>query len=214
MITVEQREKTGLRTSGPLHATEGQCCNSVLKISEVEQKILHPQRAALANGGKLCRLQVCVAERRLVPPFMREHRHSAQRCGQLGAQNFQSAAHQNQIGVVSHEGRCGAEMYEWLGRWSRVAERVHVCHHIVTEPPLVVGDRREVDRVQRSTHLTDCRVGNVDAEPLLTFGQRQPEPAPQTVAVLRAPQLEHGRRRISLSERRRVVRVLRRHHWM
>ena len=80
-----------------------------------------------------------------------------------------------------------------LRRRRDVAERVDVRHHVVPEPPLVRGDRLEVDVVEMRAHLRDRLVGDRHAQLLLGFGEREPEAPPESVPRLRRPQLEHRR---------------------
>jgi hypothetical protein len=99
---------------------------------------------------------------------------------------------------------------ELLRRRRRVAERVHVRHHVVAESPLVRRDLLEVDVVEMGLHLRDRLVGDRHAEALLGLGEREPEAPPQPVPHLRRPQLEHRPGGVALGERRRIA-IVRRH---
>ena len=91
--------------------------------------------------------------------------------------------------------------------WRRVAERVDMRHHVVTEPFLKIRDRREVDVVEMRPHLGDRRRGNIDTQLLLTFRECEPQPAPKTISGLRRPERQHCGRCITLGKRRAVCLV-------
>src|SRR5205807_945010 len=69
---------------------------------------------------------------------------------------------------------------------------------------LVLGDLHEVDVVEVLPHLGERRGRDLDAEIALRFGERHPEPPPESVTGARRPEREHRRRGISFGERRTV----------
>src|SRR5690606_35164858 len=137
----------------------------------------------------------------LVLPGAGELRHHAQRGEEFSTQQLQAPPHQYQISVVRYESAGGTEVDERLGCGRRVSERVHVCHHIVPEATLVSCYSVEVYVIQMSAHLVDRLERDVDPQLPLRLRERQPEPPPQTVALARRPELEHGPGCVAFSER-------------
>jgi hypothetical protein len=182
VVAIEQIEKARLRASRSFHATEGKRPHPILEIPEIENKILHPQGRALADRGRLRRLKMRVSQGWLVTPFFGERGEGSEDIADASAQETERASHQDQIGVVRDIGAGRSEVNEALGCWRGIGECMNVGHHVVTEPLLISGDRLEVDLVQRPAHLRDGGFGNLDAELLLSFRQRQPETAPQAMA--------------------------------
>ena len=210
VIAVENLEEAGLRARRPLHAAAWQGRNAVVEVREVEHEVLHPQRSALADSCRLRRLEVGVAERRFCSPLSRKRRQCTQHPQQPPAKQAKAAAHENQVGVVGDEGARRTEVNELVRRGRDVAKGVHVGHDVMSKAPLVHGNALKVDVVEVGAHLVKRRIRNVHAELLLCLGQRQPEPAPKSMAHLRGPQLEHRPGGIALGERGRVA-VIRRH---
>ena len=109
--------------------------DAVIEIREVEHEVLHPERRALADGRGLRRLEMRVAERRLVratrartSPSAREHVDDlrAQQLQRRRACRIRSALSVTYALVAPR----------WMnGRAAGrdVAERVHVRHHVVPE---------------------------------------------------------------------------------
>ncbi len=94
-------------------------------------------------------------------------------------------------------------------RRRRLAERVHVRHHIVAEAPFELARGLEVDVVEMRAHLRQPFVGDGgDAELSLRLGEREPQPAPERVAPLRRPERDHRARGVAFGERRRVTLVI------
>src|SRR5687767_6349099 len=85
-----------------------------------------------------------------------------------------------------------------------IAESMYVCHNVVTESLLVIGNRVEVDLVEVRAHLPNRVIRNLNAQLALRFGEGQPETAPQAVARCRGPQLEHRSGGVSLGQRRAI----------
>ena len=176
----------------------------MIEIGDIQHQILHPQRRALADGGRLRRLQVRRPERRLGAPLAREGGQRPQHVYALPAQELEAAPHQDQIGVVGDESTRRAIVNEGARGRGNIGEGVDVRHHIVSEPTLVRAHDVEVDVVDVRPHLGERVIGDRYAELLLRFGECEPELSPKRVAHPRRPQLEHGPRRVALGKRRRV----------
>jgi hypothetical protein len=85
---------------------------------------------------------------------------------------------------------------------------MHVRHDVVAELLFVVGDHREIDVVEVRSHPGNRRIGDIDAQRLLSLCQRQPKATPEPVSLLRTPQGEHGARRVAVGERGLVRRSI------
>ena len=72
MIAIKQRQKACLRAGGPFHTATRHRIDAIVDVAEVEHEILHPERGALADRGRLRGLQVSRSERRLITPFASE----------------------------------------------------------------------------------------------------------------------------------------------
>ena len=62
---------------------------------------------------------------------------------------------EEQVGVVTNEGRGGTEMNDPAGGGCDVPEEVDVCHDVVTEPLFVFCCFYEVKIVQPKSHLLE-----------------------------------------------------------
>ena len=192
VVAVEELEEARLRAGRALHAAEGQRGDAMIEIGEVEHEVLHPERRALADGRRLRRLQMRGAERRLGAPLAREvasAREDADDLRRAAARVPRRMRIRSALSVTN--ALVAPRWMKPLRRRRDVAERVDVRHHVVAEAPLVRGDDVEVDVVEVRAHLRDRLVGNRNAELLLGFGEREPEPAPEAVARRRRPELEH-----------------------
>ena len=179
----------------------------MLDVTEIEHQVLHPERRALADGRQLRGLQVRVAERRFCLPVRRERRQRPQHADESGANELEAASHLDEVAIVGDVAARRAEMDDPAGRGRHIAERVHVCHHVVPEPALVFRHRGEVDVVQMRAHLVERGLGDVDAERTLGFREREPEPSPEPVSHLRAPEFEHGGRGVAVGQRGAILGV-------
>ena len=172
------------------------------QLLDVQREVLHPERGPLAHGGELGRLEVGVGQaghgRRAAAAKPLQRVEHGQQPAQHEAEAF---ADDQQVGVVGDEGAGGAEVEEGPGRGRLVAEGVDVGHHVVAEPPLVLGGRGQVGVVEMGAHLRQRRVRDVEPQLPLRLGQRQPEPAPEADAVRLAPEPLHGGRGVAGAER-------------
>jgi hypothetical protein len=177
----------------------------MVEVDQVEHEVLHPQRRALADRRRLCRLEVRRSKRGLGAPFSRERRQRAEHTQNLAAKQFHAPAHENQVRVVRDVGARCPVVDEAARRGSNVAERMDVRHHVMPKPTLVGRDHIEIDVVEVRPHLRDRLVGNRNTELLFRFGEREPQLPPQTMSLCRRPELQHRFRCVSLGERRRVA---------
>ena len=163
VVALEQLEEARLRAGRPLHAAQRQVREAEVEVREVEHEVLHPERRALADGGELRRLEVRVAERRLGLPLAPRTRASVRSTAitRVDAQQPEPALHLDQVGVVGDVRARRAEVDHAARRRRRLAERVHVRHHVVPEAPLVLGDLREVDVVEVRRISAIAGAGNV-----------------------------------------------------
>src|SRR5260221_9221615 len=100
VIALEELEKTCLRSGRALYAAEGHRGNAMVHVGEIQHEILHPERRAFADRGRLGWLQMRVAKRGLRAPLARERAEHAQNAENAAAQELQAAAHHDEIRVV------------------------------------------------------------------------------------------------------------------
>src|SRR5689334_7719316 len=201
VIAIEDREEARLCASRSLHAATGQGVDAEIDVAEVEDKVLHPERAALAHGRRLRRLQVRGTECRLVAPFARKGSQRTQYANDLRAQQLQAAPDEDEIGIICDVSARCAEMNERLGDGRNVTECSDVRHDVVTQLPLVPGNDAEVDIVEVGAHLLDCLVRYLYSEVSFAFGEGKPQAAPLPITSARRPELQHRARRVTLRER-------------
>src|SRR5450759_4168 len=74
VISLEQLEEAGLCSRRSLHAAEWKRPPPVVDVCDVENEVLHPERRSFADRSELRRLQMRVAQGRLVAPLFGEGR--------------------------------------------------------------------------------------------------------------------------------------------
>ena len=131
VVAVEQLEKARLRSGGPLDPSELQRLEPVQQLLRVEQKLLHPQGDALADGGELRRLEVGVSEAGHGPLATRQLGERHQHRREAAQQQLQALPHQHQIGVVGDVGAGRAEVEERPRGGRLLAEVMDVGHDVV-----------------------------------------------------------------------------------
>ncbi|VVD03778.1 unnamed protein product [Leptidea sinapis] len=96
--------------------------------------------------------------------FVGEGGQPADDGGQARQQQLQSVAQHDEVGVVTHVARGGAQVQYGCSPRAALGQRVHVRHHVVPHGPLVLRRRREVDVVHRTLQLRDLLLRYVQAE--------------------------------------------------
>ena len=108
------------------------------------------------------------------------------------ADQRETFAHQQQVGVVGHVTAGGAEMDDRTSVWAAIAERMHVGHDIVPQFAFVALGGRKVDVIDRGPHLRNLRLTDIEPQFRFGLGQRYPQSAPSTELALIAPEFRHG----------------------
>ena len=72
MVALEDLKEAGLGSRRSLDPAKGKSPAAIIDVLDVEHQILHPERGALADRRELGRLQVRVAQCRLIAPLLGE----------------------------------------------------------------------------------------------------------------------------------------------
>ena len=197
MVSLKKGEKTGLRSGGPLCAAETYGLNPMFDFKQVEHEFVAPKGCPFADRRKLGRLKMCISEAGQVFPVLGKSGEIVDDTYQLIANQAQSFAHEDQVGVVRNVTTGGAEVNDWPAERGNVAERVNVGHHVMSQSSFVLGGAGEIDVIQVCPKFGDLFCGNPrsdaviggQAEVMLGLGERQPQPPPGRVFALRSPQV-------------------------
>jgi hypothetical protein len=109
----------------------------VIQVILIQHQVLNPERGAFADGHRLSRLEMGVAQRRQVAGSRREGSQAADDSQDAAAQELQAFGHQDQVGVVADiTGGC-PEMDDAPGCGALVTVCVDMGHDIVPDPGLV-----------------------------------------------------------------------------
>ena len=100
VIAAEEGEKTGLRAGRALDAAEAQRFQTMLEFVQIENEIVAPQTGAFADGRELGRLKMRETERGQIAPARGEAGQRVDDADEPIAQQPQTLAHQDQIGIV------------------------------------------------------------------------------------------------------------------
>ena len=206
VVAVEEGEERGLGAGGALDATATQARAEVLDVLHIHEQILRPQAGALAHGDQLRRLEMGKTERGQIAVLDGEGLEARQHGHRLGEHEFKRLADQDEIRIVTHVAARGAEVDDRFGRGRHLAEGMDVRHDVVARAAFVFERHLEVDVLEVLTHLVELRLGNVQAQFPLGFGQRQPAAAPCGELLLWTPQFFHGRRGDTFGQRTDVLR--------
>src|SRR5438552_4611812 len=102
-------------------------------LAMIEDKVIAPQAGPLADGRELCRLKMCEPERGQIGPVRRETGQGVDQTHQSIANEAQTLAYQDEIGIIGHKAAGGAEMENIACAGTGFAKGVNVCHHIMAE---------------------------------------------------------------------------------
>lgn len=101
-IALEELEERGLGPGGALGASELKLLADVGDVLEIHHELLRPGSGSLANCDHLGRLVVGVAQSRLVLPLQSEVTEVFDNLCELGQDEVESIAHEDQFRVVSN----------------------------------------------------------------------------------------------------------------
>ena len=124
VVPLEELEERCLGPGGSADTPKAHALDPVVQLLEIEEQILDPERGALADGCRLSRLEVGVAERREVGVRASELGHLLHAPNHACADEPQSLPVENQVRVVADVGARRAEVDDPLcGRGRRPPKR-------------------------------------------------------------------------------------------
>ena len=184
-VAAEESEKARRGAGRTLAAGDGEPGKLGFEPFQIEQKVLKPERSALADGRGLRSLKMRPGERRRVGLARGERRKRVDDRKKLAPNEPESLAHLQKISVVVHIAARRAEMDDARGLRAGVAERADVRHHVMAQPVLILGGAVKIDIVEMRTHFLKLLVGNGQTQLLLALGEREPETAERRELPLR-----------------------------
>lgn len=158
-----------------LAAGDGETGKLCFQLLQIEQKVLEPERCALAHGRGLRGLKVRPGERRRVGLARGKFGKRVDHRKQFAADELQRCAHLQKVGVIVHIAARRAEMDDACGLRAGVAERADVRHHVVAQPVLILGGTVK-NRYRRGARAisSSCFVRDGQPQLLLALGEREP----------------------------------------
>ena len=191
LVAVKQLHEGRLRAGRALAAEHAQVFDAVFYLIQIHQQLVHPQGSALADGGQLCGLEVGEAEGRLGLVRICELRQLVQYGRQLFANQQQTLADLDDVGIVA-DIRAGSAEVDNAGRLgSRLAEGVNVRHNVMAYLLLALTGHIVVDVGQVRGHLVHLLLRDRQTERPLRLSQRQPQPTPGGELHIRGEGVEH-----------------------
>ena len=160
-------------------------------LLQVEQQVVNPEADPLADRGGLCGLEVGAAEADEGLCLEGLGGQPLDHGRQAGGHEIERLADEHEVGVVGDEGARGPEVDDRTGSRTVIGEGVEMSKHVVPHPALVVGRPGKVDRVEVSPHFGELLRRDGQAQFGLALGEGQPDPPPERVAVVVAPQPRH-----------------------
>ena len=97
---------------------------------------------------------------------------------QLSAHDFQTLAHNDDVGVISNIAAGCTQMDDSFCIWTLAAIGVHMAHHIVTNQLLTLTGDFIVNLVLVGFQLCNLLVGDVDAQCFFCLGKGNPKLSP------------------------------------
>ncbi len=178
MVAVEELQEAGLGAGGALDAAERQAVEQRLDLLEVEQEVLQPQRRALAEGGRLGRLEVGEAQDRLVALLAAEVVQGPRDADDPRPHDPQAFLDQDQVGAVGDVAGGRPQVQDSLGGGRLLAEGVDVGHDVVAQLPLQLGHPLQIEVLAGVLQGLQLLLADLEAEFALALGEGDPEVAP------------------------------------
>lgn len=162
VIALEDLEEGSLSTGGTLDTTEAQVIAGPLQVPQIHEQVLDPQARPLANRDELSRLSVRESETRQILVLPRECGQFIDDDGQLGDQDIETVAEEDEIGVVRAVARGGTPVDDARGSRGDLSVRVDVSHDIVSPALLLLCGNLEflVLDCRMRLHLGNGVIGN------------------------------------------------------
>ena len=137
-----------------------------------------PRGRTLTHSRGLSRLEVREAQARQIALLRSKGGQLVDNLYQAATNQNQAFFNLNQFRIVRDETTRRAEMYNRPRIRTLVAPRMDMSHDVVPQLAFVTVCGVEIDVVNVRPHFRELRVGDVQSEFLLRFGQRNPEPPP------------------------------------
>lgn len=166
VVTVEDLEERSLSTGGTLDTTETQVVAGPLKVSQIHQQVLKPQACSLSDGDELGGLSVGETKAGQILVLVGERGKLINHDGELGDQDIESVAEEDQIGIVGAVARSGTPVDDTGGSGGNLAERMNVSHDVVPPALLLLGGNLELVILNGEVglHLLNGIAGNGQTE--------------------------------------------------
>ncbi len=200
-VAVEEIHEACLRSGRTLHAAERKNLNEEVQFFEVNEHVLEPEASALANGRKLGSLEVRCTELRHILVFHRKLGKLVHHAAKTLANKDKTLLHLDQIGIVTDECGSRTQVNNALGLRALDAVSVDMAHHVMTATFFFGFSHVEVDIRSVSLQFIYLFLGNRKAEFHFGFGEINPEFTPSLELVLRAKDVAHFLRGITLNQR-------------
>ena len=191
IVAVEKLKETCLCARGALGAEQLRFAELILHVFKVHQKLLHPQRGALAHGGRLCRLEVGEGERGQVFIFFRKMGKNADDIDELLPNNLHGFRHDDDVGVVADIAACCAEVDDAGSLRALLAVGIHMAHHVVAHKALALFGDFIVDVLGVCLQLIDLFLRDRQTELHFALCKCDPKAAPGLELHVRRKQVLH-----------------------
>ena len=168
---------------------------------EIHDKILHPQRRALAHGGGLRRLKMRIGEGGLRLVLLGKIRKRGNGAEKQAANAQERVTLQNDVGIIPYKAARRDEVDDGLCLRAGKPEGVDMRHDVVPDLTLARGGGGIVDVVKMRAHLVKLLVRYVETELLLALGEGEPESSPRGKLAVIGEYLLHLPPRVALAER-------------
>ena len=184
MITVEELEEGRLGAGGTLRSEKLQGAEYILEILEVEHELVQPQGRTLADGCRLCRLEVGIRKCRHILILHRELAELVDDIDELLMHELEALPHDDDIRVVADIAGGRTEVDDALRIRALYAVCVHMAHNIVTHFLLTCLCHLIIDLILMCLQLIDLLLCDVETQLMLRLCQCDPELSPGTELVV------------------------------
>ena len=194
-------EKTRARTRRTLTPEKGEIIEFEIEPFKIFRKVVEPEGGAFTERGGLSRLKMRVSENGQVFILIGKATSRVYRVDEKGFYFEQTLSDKQNVGVIGHKTRSRAQMNNGARFWAKIAERVNVRHHVVTEFLFVFVLFFVVYIVNMFFHLGNLLVGDRKSEFFFAFGKGYPEFSPGGISVIRRKYFLHFFVRVSFAKR-------------
>ena len=201
ILVVEELEKTRARTRRTLTPEKGKIIEFEIEPFKIFDKVVYPERRPFAERCGLSRLKMRVSENGQVFILIGKATSRVYRVDEKGFYFEQPLSDKQNVGVIGHKTRSRAQMNNGARFGAKIAERVNMRHHVVTEFLFVFVLFFVVYVVNMFFHLGNLLVGDRKSEFFFAFGKGYPEFSPGGISVIRRKYFLHFFVRVSFAKR-------------